>query len=398
MKKVLSLIIILPLTLAGCSYGSDVDELAFVVGIGLEPGNEYNYRLTFVFGAPTSSGEGGKTDQSKVTDIVSLEAPSLYSGVRRLNAIKSKNIILTHTKIVVLSDKLAASGVGDIINTLSSSHDFRPNTLLCVSSGSPGDYLSSVNPKQETFIEKYYDHMLQKVVSDSVNESYLFYFYFNLSSPFGSFLPLVGVNEDPLSKEPPKNNFFDDFSVNDFAGDIVKKAENNSQIGGSAVFRKDKLVAKLGSFYTDISRMLCDEFPPSSYSFREPQTGKFVTLRLVQERKSKTKATIKNGKASIKKEVYLNARYIDPASVITNKKTSDVFLRYIEDKFNEKGYALIEKSQKEYKSDFLGLGESAKKLFKDNSEWENFKWDEKYPQADIDITFHIVSADFDEIK
>ncbi len=399
MKKFVLIITLFALILSGCSYGSNVDEQAFVIAIGLDKGSEYNYRTTFVFGEPAQGGESGKSKKSNSSDIVTLEAPSLYSAVRRLNSLKSKKINITQTKIIVLSDKLAKDGVGDIINTLSSSRNFRPNTLLCVSSGESQKYLQSVSPKQESFVEKYYDHMMKKVASDSVNESYLFYLYFNtVDNSFGSFIPLVGVNEDKLKSSPTAPYLADDFSVNDFAGDIIKESESDAQIGGCAVFKGDKLVAKLGSLYSDISHMLCDEFTPGDYSFRDPQSGKYITIRLLQDKKTQTNTSFSNGNIKIKKEVFLNVLYVDPAGIITTTEKSDEFLDYIEKELEKKTKSLIDKSQAEYKSDFIGLGESAKRLFIDVKSWEEFNWAEKYPTSEIDVSFNILSTDFDEIK
>lgn len=403
MKKTILCAVLCVFLLTGCVYGTDVDEQAFVIAVGLEPGSEFNYRVTFVFSNPSSgsSGEqgGGGSDKGKSSDIVTLEAPTVFSAVRRLNDLKSKKINLTHTKIVVFSDKLAKDGVSDIVEGLSSSRDFRPNTLLCISSGSAEEYLKAVKPVQETFIDKYFDHSMQKVVTDSVNESYLYYLYFNIvDTNFGSLVPLVGTSSKKLDEAPTVPPYADDFALNDFAGDIIKNAENDTEFSGGAILKDGKLVAKIGSLYTDISRLICDEFHPDSYSFLHKDSGKYITIRITQHARIRTDAKLSGGKAVIKKEVPIDIRYVDPAGVIKNKDDSDKFLSYICKVLSEKANALILKSQTEYDSDFLGLGEDIKHLFIDLDSWEKFNWKEKYKTADIDIKFTVNSTDFEEVK
>ena len=403
MKKTVLCISLCMLFLTGCVYGTDVDEQAFVIAVGLEPGTQYNYRATFVFSNPSSgsSGDkgGGGSDKGKSSDIVTLEAPTVFSAVRRLNDLKSKKINLTHTKIVIFSDKLAKDGISDIVEGLSSSRDFRPNTLLCISSGSAEDYLKAVNPKQETFIDKYFDHSMQKVVTDSVNETYLYYLYFNIvDTNFGSLVPLVGTSSKKLDEATPASSLSDDFALNDFAGDIIKDAENDAEISGGAILKDGKLVAKIGSLYTDISRLICDEFHPDSYSFIHKESGKYVTIRIMQHARIRTDAKFVNGHAVIKKEVPIDIRYVDPAGVIKNKEDSDRFLSYVCSLLSEKADALILKSQTEYNSDFLGLGEDIKHLFKDLDSWDKFNWKEKYRDADIKIKFTVNSTDYEEVK
>ena len=58
-KKLLCILTIICLFLGGCSYGKDVDEQSFVIAVGIDKGESFPLRVTFVFANPSGSGSGG---------------------------------------------------------------------------------------------------------------------------------------------------------------------------------------------------------------------------------------------------------------------------------------------------------------------------------------------------
>ncbi len=399
MKKVIAIILCIALISGGCGYGDDVDNQAFVIAIGIDKGKSYPLRMTFVFANPSGNSSGEeKSPSSPSPDTVTVEAPTPFSAVRKLDAIKSKNINLTHTKIVIFSEEIAKEGIGDFLSGFASSRDFRPNTYVCISKGSSEKYLNSVKPSQEEFIEKYYDHIMQKVAANKVNEAYLYYLFFNVSDSYsGSLVPLVGVNENTLPEMPaPLYTDSDDFSYEARAGEIIRTASNETEILGCAILRNDKMVGTLGSFHTDLSRMICNEYYPRNYSLSYPESTDYVTIRLIQQTKPEIKSEIKNGNAKINITVPVSIEYVDAGKIGNSKEKSDKFCRFLEHKLDFESQKLLADAQTKHKSDFLDTGASLKSHFPDYTEWKNFNWEEKFPYADINISFKVVFADFEE--
>ena len=401
MKKQMSLILLIMLLFTGCGYSSDIDSQAFAVAIGIGVGEKMPLKTTFLFENPSAGSEDGPSNKSTEdnTDIITLEAPSIYSAVRRLNSVKSKKINLSHTKMVVFSDELAREGIGDIIAGMVSAREFRPNTFITVSRGSADSYLREVKPKQETFTDKYFDHMMQKVVTDSVNESYLYYLYFNtLSGEYGSIVPLVGVNDPKEDKDDGEKIYSDDYSIDDFAGDIVEESSNHAETSGSAVICNDKAVGYMGSIYTGISRMICGEYMSQSYSITDPLTSKLVTVRLIQSRDPKIKAAVNGAKASIGIDVGLNAEFVNPSDAFKTNKDAKRFLDYVCTCLENGAQRIIYDSQKKYGCDILGTGEKLKARFPDIKSWKKFDWKTNYKNADIKVNFYIDSSYFEEVE
>ena len=324
MKKIIPLLLCLSIFLSGC-YGTDIDEQSFVIAVGIDKGKSYRVRATFVFSNPIESGGQEKTSTAaKSTDIVTIEAPSVFSAIRKLNYIKSKKINLTPTKLIVFSEELSKEGIGDYIDGFVSSHDFRPNTYVCISTNSADKFLRSAKPVQESFLEKYYDHIIKKAVSDKVNKSYHYYLHFNFSQKSsGSLVPLVGTNKNELPKETDlKTIENDDFALNEKAGKIMRKAENEAEISGTAVFKDDKMVASLGSFYTDIARFIGNEFYPSFYTLRNPSTGDFITIKINQHSAPDISGKIENNNAHIKIKIPIELDYVDPLVILPKNRKS----------------------------------------------------------------------------
>lgn len=407
MKKLIFVLLVISLIIGGCGYSTELENQAFVVAVGIDKGKQFPLKATFVFANPGGSSGGGgnssgggeeKSPSSPSPDIVTVEAPTVFSAVRKLDSIKSKAINLSHIKIIVFSDTIASEGIKKYLSGFASSRDFRPNTYICVSKGDANEYLKSVKPSQETFIEKYYDNIMHKVAADKVNEAYLYYLYFNVMEKFsGSLVPLVGVNknemENPASAINPGS---DDFAYEARAGEILRDAKNPAEVLGAAIFRNDKMIGTLGSFQTDLARIICDEYYPRNYSIEYPEESNFVTIRLIQQKSPDIKSDIKGNQGNIHISIPVSIEYVDAGKIENHEQKSAHFCKYLEEVLSEETKKLIKSSQTEFNSDILGLGDSLKIHFPDEKLWERWNWEEKYPSAKINVSFDVTYADFEE--
>ena len=399
MKKTILLLLLTSILLGGCSYGTDVERQAFVVAVGIDKGEVFPLKITFVFANPGGSSGGEESEPSSPKpDIVTVEAPTIFSATKKLDAIKSKVLNMSHVKIVVFSEETAKGGIKNFLKGFASSRDFRPNTYICVSKGSAEKYLKSVKPAHEIFIEKYYDNIMEKVVSDKVNEAYLYYLYFNIAEDFsGSLVPLVGINNNKTDKSSPDlNPGNDDFSYDARAGQIIRDADNPAEIMGSAIFKNDIMAGTLGSFQTDLAHIICDEYYPRNYSINYPDDSRYVTFRLIQQNHPSVESRITKDNVLINIQIPVSIEYVDAGKIENNKKESRLFCDFLKKRLDKEADKLVKDSQQKYKSDFLGLGDSVKHHFIDMQQWKDFNWKSKFPQAKITVSFSVAYADFEE--
>lgn len=398
MKKFVFIISMLSLVLTSCGYATEIDDSEYLIAIGIDKGSKYHERITFVFATPTEGDSEAANDDK--TDIIILEAATFYSALRQINSIKSKIIDLTHTKMITVSEEIAREGVKDLVYGFVNSRDFRPNTLMCISECTAEEYLSSVRPSSEITIEKYFDLLMDKLVSNSVNETYLYHLYFNMQNDnIGSLVYLVNKNENTL---PERNNseipFTDDFSFNKTAGELVRSAKNETEVIGTAVFYGDKMVGKFGSLESDMAKLINNEFPTEYYSFLYPGTNDYVTLRLVQRSKPQKKVFIQGDNVTLSLKIPLRASYVDVGRGISGVSDLNRFEAYLDSVFEKKCAELIIGSREKYGCDFFGFEKSAKCQFITIPSWEKFNWREKYKNAPLNVKFDIKITDSEELR
>ena len=117
MKKIFFLIPIF-FVLSGCYDSKEPNDIAYVVALGIDSAEDENYEFTIQFAKTTqisggASQEGGK-EGSNILEIISVKAPTVYSGINVANQVVSKRFTLAHTKLIVISDEIAKEGVRNL--------------------------------------------------------------------------------------------------------------------------------------------------------------------------------------------------------------------------------------------------------------------------------------------
>ena len=108
----LIIILTLPICLTGCSQQekeNSIEDLAYVIAIGIDKGENNLIKLSLQFATPSSSppsSSGGSSSSSEST-ISSADCSSIDSGINLINSYISKKINLSHCKAVVFSEEIA---------------------------------------------------------------------------------------------------------------------------------------------------------------------------------------------------------------------------------------------------------------------------------------------------
>lgn len=147
------------------SYNSlNIDNLAYVVGLGIDVGESEKYKFSFQFSPKKSSSESSSSSSSEIDSkqnassiINTVEAPSIDTAINLMNSYLAKKINLSHCKIVVFSEEVASSGISDEIYTLINNSEVRPSTSIVISNNLAEDYLENSTPIIENMITKYYE-------------------------------------------------------------------------------------------------------------------------------------------------------------------------------------------------------------------------------------------------
>lgn len=135
-----------------------IDNLAYVVAIGIDVGKNENLLLSLQISLPSSGEESsGSSAQSSSVVVESVECPSINSGISLFNSYLGKEINLSHCKVLVISEEYAVDGVSEVLYTLTNEMQFRTTSNIIISKGNAKEYLESSAPLLDKVSARYYE-------------------------------------------------------------------------------------------------------------------------------------------------------------------------------------------------------------------------------------------------
>lgn len=392
MKKALSLVLImlLGLLLPGCYDYSEPDERAWVLAMGLDKGRQNVLTVTAVIAVPKNIAGGGGGEPAGGGGgagfyTVSLEAPTLLSSLELLNAAVDRRADLSHTKWFVFSRELAEDSIARYFAPLARFHQFRRSSHVVICEGRAEDFLAKGTPKLEANVGKYYE-LLQRgwrntefIPFDTFHE-----FYIKSNAPGVAPVAILAAlnREEPIySEDSPK------LTGNYQAGKIPRKGGEKIEIMGGALFKEGKMIGTLNGDEVGIQKLFFGTLNTTIIDVPDPlNPDKFLIVEVAPRQMPKVDVQIVGGYPNITADVKLEGEImsIQSGNNYENPKNLHVLEEAVEKSVQENIEKTIAKSQ-EMDADFLGFGLHAKKIFWTWPEWEAYKWDEKYSEADIAV-------------
>ena len=154
---ILILIIIFIYSFSASYTSLNLDNLAFVVALGIDKSTSNKLKVTFQFIKPTPSSEGGSETKPVLT---SVDCSSITNGINIMNAYLGKKVNLSHCKLIIFSEELAKDGISDEIYSLINEVQVRPSANIVVSKCNTKYYIENSVPSLESLIPKYYWRLL----------------------------------------------------------------------------------------------------------------------------------------------------------------------------------------------------------------------------------------------
>lgn len=386
-------IVLSTITLSGCYDSSEIENLAYVIAIGIDEADSNSFNLTFQTAIPKSiAGEGG----GEGTDISSFNTDNFLSGLKKASEFLSREINLSHTKIIVVSENIAKEGITAFLNGLQKNMQIRPNVNIIVASEGAKKYIESIQPKLTANPSKYFELLLKSYETDFLVpttelEKYLYRVKNYGAQPVAIY---AGIDKDINESKKPGA---EDASKKE-GGESKESDESekkNMTIKGLAVFKMDKMVGKLDSKEATLFSLLTGSNNNVSIEIVDPIDKRFKVLgNVIKGKPLSTKITVKNGKPKIDINLMLN---IDIQAVQSDNdydesaKAAKLKKAY-EDYLNEGMKKLLLKATSDLKTDIFGFGELAKRNFNTIDEWDQAKWPNIFPQSEYNINTDVKIA------
>lgn len=206
MKKIIffSLLLFISITFTGCFEKRELEDLAYVIAVGVDKGTRDNLSITFQLAVPIKiAGEGVNGGEAGSTTLVTLETDSLFNSISRADAMVSKELTLSHNKILVISEEVAKEGIHDLLNAFITNREVRPKTSILVYKGKAKDFLANLKPVLEKNPARYYELLLDSnEYTGYTLDNNLFHFYLasndDLSAPYALFTEVAQENESSI--------------------------------------------------------------------------------------------------------------------------------------------------------------------------------------------------------
>ena len=356
--------------------------------------------LTFQISIPGTSSESGSSQSSK-TENTTVQCSSIESGISLVNSYISKQINLSHCKAIVFSEKIAARGLSEYIDTLSNNVEIRPDCNVIISRCSAKDFIENAEPSIETLTARYYEVALKSSEYTGYTTSTEFATFVNdIKNSFIQASAILGGFNNGNNKinEEPYVGIDGTYKANESPIDDI----NNIETFGTAVFYDDKLVGELTGFETICLLLISDKIENCTISIPNPfETNAEIDLFVRKSKKPKIKVEIVNGTPYISVDLFIEAHgltlnesvdYTSIQSIKTLENSAEQYLKMQVTKF-------LYKTSKDFHSDIVGFGKYALSKYKTWQEWENSNWTDNYKNSffNVNVNVSILSgSEFDK--
>ncbi|MFD2043773.1 Ger(x)C family spore germination protein [Ornithinibacillus salinisoli] len=137
------LAIFLLFLLAGCWDQKELNEVAVVMGVGIDKVEE-EYKITAQVIKPPTPEEGGGGGGSELpTWSVTANGSTVLGAIRNLNELSPRRLYWAHLQILIFGDEMARAGLSPVITWFERDRDSRAGALVVVTPGSAEDLLNN---------------------------------------------------------------------------------------------------------------------------------------------------------------------------------------------------------------------------------------------------------------
>lgn len=388
MKRIsalLALLMLLCISLSGCSTASQVEDQAYVLLMGLDRSEDG--RLEMCVQIPRVAGNSGETSSGSVQGDenylkLSVKADSYEAALEKLDWASPRNVNLAQMKLIVLSRDLAQeSGCGELIEHIAQTERLFTAARMVVCEGSARDFVGSIQPnvgaRISTDIEAMFKHYNDR---GYVPVSRLAEFYYQSESVYSD--PMITyalLNETGAEKQRDSDGETQasealSGSIEGFSQDY--ESEIDARYLGAAVFAQGQMQGIFTGMETILANLMRNELKSFRYECGD-QSLELVPTRPVYIQVDTSPEVPK---------IRINAKL----SYAAQEKAPDENL--LREKLETDIRNTIRSAQQMGAEPF-GFAEAAARSFLTLEKWINYDWRTRFQSAEVEIKLSFAQAD-----
>ena len=133
---------LLSVSVTGCFGKKEVEELGFVMAVGIDPGKQKGiYEVTFEISLPKKGGEGGGPSTQKV--IYTAEGSSMRDAEASMLRVFSRRPFLGSSKVIIIGAEAAQTGMNKVLDFFQRYYEFRRTMYLVTTQGKARELLET---------------------------------------------------------------------------------------------------------------------------------------------------------------------------------------------------------------------------------------------------------------
>lgn len=366
------------LLFSGCYDSREINETAYIIALGVDRTDKNAYTYTFQLANPLEMASGventeKKNPDSSVQNFV-VTAPDFYIAKNQLNNLLSKNVDMSHLKLIVFSKALENSEFLQHSQFLMHERQVRPHTNVAVSTDTAEDFIKSVSPTLEANTAKYYE--LMGLRSDNL---------YAPSVTISAFLDELSLDDGaaalPLAHSAAKSNN-NATEITDFwiSTDNSQIQGNDASMQGMAIFKSGEITGYMDCDSALIFNILSGKIKTCTVTLKNPadKTSNLV-FRLNVPKSAGYKLENKNNEYKINITQCLDIKFIGsflPKSFKTETELYNFARQAITQKFTDFVYDL----SRSKKTDILNIGNRIDCSLESPDHWQNI-----FETADFEV-------------
>lgn len=377
-------------SLSGCYNIYNIDHLAYAVALGIDFGENNNLKLSFQLSIPGGDSGSSNSSQSDSSVVNSIECSSIDSGINLLNSYISKEVNLSHCKVIVFSEKFAYNGLSESIYTLMNNVQVRPDCNVIISRCDAEYFLTNSKPVLEKLSARYYEVAPNSSDYTAYTENItLSKFFSDLTDTSAQSYAILGGVHTESTKNVNSTKTGTEKDSDNKANETLTDSKTNIENMGLAVFSNDRLVGELTGIESICHQIITSNLNICNISISNPfEEGKTLSLRLHLCNKTNNNVKLTSTGPYITSKIKIEARILtmDENIQYLNSKNIQILEKYINSYLEAQMYQYLYKISKEYNSDIDAFGKHVLKNFKTWDEWDNYNWLENFKNSFFNVS------------
>ncbi|TCK05539.1 UNVERIFIED_ORG: spore germination protein KC [Anoxybacillus amylolyticus] len=352
--------------LSGCWDREEVNDLAFVLGIGIDRTKQGKIRMTVEIAVPRMIGGeqmiGGGGSGEGETMVSSGTGMTIADAIAQLQEKLPRRLFWGHTKIIVFGEQAAKSGIREHLDFLVRHPQTRIRSNVFVSKGTAKSVLQLTPVIEQSSSEVLREMaesriLLRKTVKETLQM---------LSSEAQTVvLPIVKVL-------PPEKG--------------KKETETMAFIYGTAIFNKDQMMGEINDYLTRGMLWIRGEIKRANITVNIKGEKGNITSRMIRSRTVLT-PRYEQGRwkmvveVAVEGDIILNGTKLNLLSEKSVQRVEKQLAKDIDQRMRD----ALDKVQKEMKIDAFGFADAFHKKYP--QQWRRMKerWGDIFPHLPVEL-------------